>query len=93
MMLTFTSSIVWADGLPDGYYLVGTFNMNGNNWVQDVNYKFTESNGIYELNGVNLPDETEFKIIKVQSGTPNGLVAMEVALIMASTAVTTQTLI
>lgn len=52
------------------YYLVGTFNMNGNQWVkEDANYMFTENNGVYELNGVDLPDETEFKIIKVQNGT------------------------
>ncbi len=52
------------------YYLVGTFNMNGTTWVQgDAAYKFTENNGVYELNNVDIPDETEFKIIKVQNGT------------------------
>ena len=52
------------------YYLVGSFNLNENNeWAQDQvqckDYKF--NNG--ELNGVDLPDDVEFKIIKVDGET------------------------
>ena len=49
------------------YYLVGSFNMNGTDWVlKDPNYMFN-SDG--ELNEVNLPDDVEFKIIKVDGQT------------------------
>ena len=43
------------------YYLAGSFN----NWEQNDDYIFTESNGTYTLNGVDLPDNAEFQIIKV----------------------------
>ena len=60
---------VSATAYPD-YYLVGTFNMNGNEWVhQDENYKFTRTaNGDYYLNNVELADDVQFKIIKVENG-------------------------
>lgn len=49
------------------YYLVGTFNMNGNDWIQiDPAYKFNDNqDGTYSLNGKDLPDNVQFKIIKV----------------------------
>lgn len=49
------------------YYLVGTFNMDGNNWVQiDPLYKFEDNHdGTYSLNGKDMPDNVQFKIIKV----------------------------
>ena len=52
------------------YYLVGSFNMDGDNWVQqDVNYKFNKTgDNSYSLNAGNLPDDVEFKIIKVDGG-------------------------
>ena len=67
MPLSFTE--VSATVYPD-YYLVGTFNMNGNDWVhQDENYKFTRTaNGDYYLNNVELADDVQFKIIKVENG-------------------------
>ncbi len=67
MPLSFTE--VSATAYPD-YYLVGTFNMNGNEWVhQDENYKFTRAaNGSYYLNEVELADDVQFKIIKVENG-------------------------
>ena len=54
---------------PD-YYLVGSFNMDGNNWVQqDANYKFNKTgDNSYSLSAGNLPDDVEFKIIKVDGG-------------------------
>lgn len=60
---------VSATAYPD-YYLVGTFNMNGDDWVhQDENYKFTRAaNGSYYLNNVELADDVQFKIIKVENG-------------------------
>lgn len=52
------------------YYLVGSFNMNGNDWVQqDPDYKFTKlASGGYALNDVELDKDVEFKIIKVDNG-------------------------
>lgn len=52
------------------YYLVGSFNMNGNDWVQqDPDYKFTKlASGSYVLNDVELAEGVEFKIIKVENG-------------------------
>lgn len=59
-----------VDASAPSYYLVGSFNMNGDAWVtNDDNYKFEESNGTFTLNNVNLPANTEFKIIKVDNGT------------------------
>ena len=59
-----------VDASAPSYYLVGSFNMNGNAWVtNDDNYKFEESNGTFTLNNVNLPANTEFKIIKIDNGT------------------------
>lgn len=65
---------VSATAYPD-YYLVGTFNMNGNDWVhQDENYKFTRAaNGSYYLNDVELADGVSFKVIKVENGTTTWL--------------------
>ena len=52
------------------YYLVGSFNVSNDAWVQgDANYKFSENNGTYTLNNVSLPANTEFKITKVDDGT------------------------
>ena len=52
------------------YYLVGSFNMDGNTWVTgDEDYKFEESNGTYVLNNVNFDAaNTTFKIIKIENG-------------------------
>ena len=49
------------------YYLVGSFNMDGDNWIQqDENYKFTAlADGGYILNNKTLPDGVRFKILKV----------------------------
>lgn len=59
-----------VDASAPSYYLVGSFNMNGDAWVtNDDNYKFEESNGTFTLNNVNLPANTEFKIIKIDNGT------------------------
>lgn len=48
--------------VPGDYYLVGTFN----NWAeQDENYKFTaNADGTYTLDGITLPDDSRFKIMK-----------------------------
>ena len=49
----------------DGYYLVGNFNMDGNNWVaKDARYKFSGEGTTLTLNNVNLPDNVQFKIVK-----------------------------
>ena len=58
-----------VDTSAPSYYLVGSFNMNGNDWViGDNNYKFEESNGTYTLNNVNFPDaNTTFKVIKIEN--------------------------
>ena len=46
------------------YYLVGDFN----NWTRgDADYEFIKTNGIYVLNDVDFPDNTEFKIVKVEN--------------------------
>lgn len=51
--------------IADGYYLYGTFN----GWnTKDANYKFTEDNGNYVLNDVDLPANVRFKISKVENG-------------------------
>ena len=49
------------------YYLVGSFNMDGGNWIQqDENYKFTAlADGSYVLDNKTLPDGVRFKILKV----------------------------
>lgn len=54
----------------DGYYLVGTFNMNGNDWVaKDASYKFSGEGTTLTLNNVNLPDNVQFKIVKWEGST------------------------
>ena len=51
--------------IADGYYLYGTFN----GWnTKDDHYKFTEDNGNYVLNNVDLPANVRFKISKVENG-------------------------
>ena len=51
--------------IADGYYLYGTFN----GWnTKDAKYKFTEDNGNYVLNDVDLPANVRFKISKVENG-------------------------
>lgn len=46
------------------YYLVGDFN----DWTRgDADYEFVKINGIYVLNDVDFPDNTEFKIVKVEN--------------------------
>ena len=46
------------------YYLVGDFN----DWTRgDADYEFIKTNGIYVLNNVDFPDNTEFKIVKVEN--------------------------
>ena len=72
--LTFDSNAnrFWLDEInvkeqviADGYYLYGTFN----GWnTKDANYKFTEDNGNYVLNDVDLPANVRFKISKVENG-------------------------
>jgi len=66
--LSFTE--VTATAYPD-YYLVGTFN----NWTaKDENYKFTRDvNGSYYLNDVELNDDVQFKIVKVENETVSWL--------------------
>lgn len=59
------------------YYLVGTFNtyVDNNNetqWVhQDPNYKFNlnTADGSYYLNGISLPDNVSYKVLKVEGET------------------------
>ncbi|GEM_PF-1547829 len=60
---------VQAEAVPD-YYLVGSFNMEGDNWItDDENYKFTkQAAGGYKLADVTLPDNVEFKIVKKEDG-------------------------
>lgn len=60
---------VQAEAVPD-YYLVGNFNMEGDNWItDDENYKFTkQAAGGYKLADVTLPDNVEFKIVKKEDG-------------------------
>lgn len=60
---------VQAEATPD-YYLVGSFNMEGDNWItDDENYKFTkQAAGGYKLADVTLPDNVEFKIVKKEDG-------------------------
>ena len=66
--LSFTE--VEGSTYPD-YYLVGSFNMNGEDWVlNDEHFKFTRDiSGNYYLNDVELPDAVSFKVIKVENGT------------------------
>ena len=61
---------VQAEAVPD-YYLVGSFNMEGDNWItDDENYKFTkQAAGGYKLADVTLPDNVEFKIVKKENGS------------------------
>lgn len=54
----------------DGYYLVGNFNMDGNNWVaKDARYKFSGDGTSLTLNNVTLPDDVQFKIVKWEGET------------------------
>ena len=54
----------------DGYYLVGNFNMDGNNWVaKDARYKFSGDGTSLTLNNVTLPDDVQFKIVKWEGTT------------------------
>ena len=57
------------------YYLAGSFNMNGNDWIeQDPDYKFTKlAAGGYKLAGKPMINGTTFKIIKVEGGTETWL--------------------
>jgi hypothetical protein len=50
---------------PSPYYLVGSFN----SWKQvDEDYRFDEIDGTYRLKDVEIPANTQFKIIKVENG-------------------------
>ena len=54
----------------DGYYLVGTFNMDGDNWVaKDARYKFSGEGTTLTLNDITLPDNVQFKIVKWEGTT------------------------
>jgi hypothetical protein len=56
----------------DGYYLVGNFNMleDGTTWItKDVRYKFSGEGTTLSLDGITLPDNVEFKIVKWEGAT------------------------